>query len=613
MNTGPSAFDHRISRRQLLRTVTLGSAAALLATATTSAIPAAAAQLVSVAAAQPAGGKEFHGAWPFELPPNGHFNYMVGVAHGILRGGIYDDLITLPMAMYYWKQQQWLPLLANNWSFDNSANTFTIQLQSGLSWSDGKPLTSKDVVSTFWAARIIRNVVWQYIDSVTALDDLTVSFHMSKPSTIVERYVLRQVNILSDVHYGDWARKAQDLFNSGKDLDSPEGKQLNTDFQKFNPPQVIASGPFNFDYNSITNAQLTLVKNPAGYRASNVLFDKIVLYNGETPDITPIVLNKDVDYATHGFPPATEQAFQAAGIRVIRPPVYSGPALLMNLDKLTEFSDKRARQAIAYAVDRGQNGTVSLGQSGVGVKYMAGFSDLLVPNWISADDVQRLNPYPYDPAKATELLTAAGWQKSGDTWMTPNGTAADYELIFPAEFADWSASGQNLADQLTRFGMKVTPRSVTFTQEPDQVDKGDFQMAIQAWGASTQPHPHFSFVQDLFTHNIPIAANKGGKGMAFPLKQNTDASGPVDLEQLVVNAPLGLDEAAQRVSVTQAAIAFNELLPMVPLFERYGNNPALEGTRVVSWPPDSDPTVLNAPYGDNFTIMLLLTGDLKPV
>jgi peptide/nickel transport system substrate-binding protein len=604
MSAPSSALDHRISRRQLLRTVTVGSALALLAS-TTSAIP--------IAAAQTAGGKEFHGAWPFELPPNGHFNYMVGVAHGILRGGIYDDLIILPMAMYYWKAQQWLPLLANNWGFDRNANTFTVQLQSGLSWSDGKPLTSKDVVSTFWAARIIRNVVWQYIDSVTAVDELTVSFHMSKPSTVVERYVLRQVNILSDAHYGDWARKAQDLFNSGKDLDSPEGKQLNTDFQQFRPQQVIASGPFNFDYNSITNAQLTLVKNPSGYRASNVLFDKLVLYNGETPDVTPIVLNKDVDYATHGFPPATEQAFQAAGIRIIRPPVYSGPALLFNLDQLNEFSDKRARQAIAYAVDRGQNGTVSLGQSGVGVKYMAGFSDLLVPNWVSGDDVQRLNPYPYDPGKASELLRAAGWQKSGDTWQTPSGKAAEYELIFPAEFADWSASGQNLADQLTSFGIRVTPRSVTFTQQPDQVDKGDFQMAIQAWGASTQPHPHFSFVQDLFTHNIPIAANKGGKGMAFPLKQTTDVFGDVDLEQLVVNAPLGLEEAAQKVNVTQAALAFNELMPMIPLFERYGNNPALEGTRVVSWPPDTDPLFLNAPYGDNFTIVQLLTGELKPV
>jgi peptide/nickel transport system substrate-binding protein len=601
-----SAFDGRISRRQLLRTVTIGSGLALVAAAA-SAVPAAAEPALQ------AGGKEFHGAWPYELPPTGHFNFMFGITHAILRGGIYDDLITLPMAMYYWKQQQWLPLLADTWSFDQGASTFNVKLKSGLKWSDGSPLTSKDVVTTAWAARIVRNVLWQYIDSVTAVDELTASFHMFKPSTIVQRYVLRQLSPLADVQYGDWAKKAQDLFNSGKDLDSPEGKQLNTDFQQFHPQQVVASGPFNFDYNSITNAQLTLVKNPNGYGVNAIPFDKLVLYNGETPDVTPIVLNKDVDYATHGFPPATEQAFQSAGIRIIRPPVYSGPALLFNLDKLPEFGDKRARQAIAYAVDRAQNGTVSLGDSGIGVQYMAGFSDLLVPGWMSGDDIQRLNTYQYDQAKATQLLQDAGWRKSGDSWQTPDGRPAEYELIFPAEFADWSAAGQNLAGQLSAFGINVTPRSVTFTQEPDQVDKGDFQLAIQAWGASTQPHPHFSFVQDLFTHNIPIAANLGGKGMAFPLQQNTDALGPVDLEQLVVNAPLGLDEATQKMNVTQVAIAFNELMPMIPLFERYGNNPALDGLRVTGWPADSDPIVQNAPYGDNFAVMMLLTGQLKPV
>jgi peptide/nickel transport system substrate-binding protein len=607
MTDRSSAFDQRFSRRHLLRTATVGSGLMLLAAASPS-VPALAAP-----ADQAAGGKEFHGAWPYEVPPTGHFNYMVGITHAILRGGIYDDMITLPMAMYYWKEQRWLPLLASTWAFDANASTFNVTLQSGLQWSDGKPITSKDVISTFWAARILRNVVWEYIDNITAVDDLNVSFHMFKPSTIVQRYVLRQVNVLSDAQFGDWATKAQQLFASGKNMDSPEGKQLNTDFQQFHPQQVIASGPFNFDYNSITNAQLTLVKNPTGYGAANIPFDKLVLYNGETPDVTPIVLNKDVDYATHGFPPATEQAFQAAGIRIIRPPVYSGPALLFNLDKLPEFNDKRARQAIAYAVDRSQNGTVSLGASGIGVQYMAGFSDLLVPTWMSGDDVQRLNTYQYDQGKAAELLTAAGWQNSGGQWQTPSGQPAQYELIFPAEFADWSASGQNLADQLTAFGIQVTPRSVTFTQEPDQVDKGDFQLAIQAWGASTQPHPHFSFVQDLFTHNIPIAANLGGKGMAFPLQQTTDALGDVDLEQLVVNAPLGLDESQQKANVTQAAIAFNELMPMIPLFERYGNNPALDGVRVKGWPSDADPIVQNAPYGDNFTVMLLLTGQLQPV
>ena len=55
------------------------------------------------------GGKEFHGAWPYEVPPNGHFNLIFGVTHGILNGGIYLDVVLAPLAMYYWAQQQWLP------------------------------------------------------------------------------------------------------------------------------------------------------------------------------------------------------------------------------------------------------------------------------------------------------------------------------------------------------------------------------------------------------------------------------------------------------------------------------------------------------------------------
>lgn len=564
------------------------------------------------------GGKEFHGAWPYQVPPAGHFNLLEGVTQGILgsaSGGpfsIYADLVLSPMAMYYWKEQDWLPLLAEEWSFEEGSDEFVVTLKSGLKWSDGSPLTSKDVVSTFWAIRALRNVVWSYIDNVQADDESTVRFHMSKPSTVVERYVLK-VHIVSDAHYGEFANRVRELFEGGGDIDAPEGQDLLKEIQNFRPEQVLASGPFNFDYGSITNARLTLVKNATGLNADQVQFGTIVLFNGETPDVTPVVLAKDVDYATHGFPPATEKAFQEQGLRIIRPPVYTGPALIFNLDQLPEFKDKRVRQALAYAIDRNQNGTVALAESGKGVQYMAGFSDIAVPGWISESDLQKLNRYEQDPAKAEELLTAAGWTKSGDTWQTPEGKNAEYEILFPAEYADWSASAQNVAEQLTAFGIKVTPRSVTFSQQPIDVDKGNFQLALQNWGSSSNPHPHFSFVTDLFTHNIPIAANQGGKGMAFELKQQTDALGEVDLEQLVVDAALGLDEQAQKERVTTIAIAFNELLPMIPLFERYGNNPVLEGVRVQPWPADDDPIYLNAPYGDNFCVMMLLTGDLKPV
>ena len=63
--------------------------------------------------------------------------------------------------------------------------------------------------------------------------------------------------------------------------------------------------------------------------------------------------------------------------------------------------------------------------------------------------------------------------------------------------------------------------------------------------------------------------------MNFPLKQTTSA-GPIDLQAVVDKSAQGLNVDEQKKNVTAAAMAFNELLPIMPLWERYGNNPALE-------------------------------------
>jgi peptide/nickel transport system substrate-binding protein len=83
------------------------------------------------------------------------------------------------------------------------------------------------------------------------------------------------------------------------------------------------------------------------------------------------------------------------------------------------------------------------------------------------------------------------------------------------------------------------------------------------------------------------------------------------MQQLIVNSAQGLDEKAQKDAVATMAAAFNELLPIVPLWERYGNNPALD-KRVTGYPPDSDPIYKNAVYGDNFVVMMIMDGTLKP-
>ncbi|MBA2390885.1 MAG: peptide ABC transporter substrate-binding protein [Geodermatophilaceae bacterium] len=500
-----------------------------------------------------------------------------------------------------------MSLLVEEWETKADEDTFVIHLREGVQWSDGSDFTSADVVSTFDVGRLFKWTVFKYVDEVTALDDNTVEFHMAEPSTVVERYVLAE-RIRSRATYGELADRVAELIESGADDESDEWNALVQEVTEFRPEELIVTGPFNIDMNSVTEAQLTLVKNPESYLADTVRFDSVVLYNGETPVVTPLVLAGDVDYATHGFPPATESAFAEQGLRIVRAPTYSGPALFFNHD-LYPLNLPEVRQAIAYAINREENGTVSLGDSGRAVEMMAGLSDNLVPLWLSEDQIAELNTYEYDPAQGEELLTGIGFTRGDDgAWIDDQGNPLEFELTAPAEFADWSAAAENASEQLNNFGIRTTVRGVQFQQHLSDVNQGNFEIATRAWGIGSNPHPHFAYTQNLFTHNF--VASTEGAGMNFPMQQEVNGE-EVDFEQLVVQSAEGLDPEAQEENVAALAKAFNEILPVVPLWERYGNNPVLE-TRVGGWPADNDPLYNNAVYGDNFVTMWILDGTLGP-
>ena len=625
-----------VTRRRLLGTATAATLAAgaggRLAT-TSAAAPAPRTQIDRSLQNTTA---EFHGGTSYAAKPQGHFNTFVTDCI-FMPPHFYGDLIWQPFALFYWGTKEWLPLMATEWAFirtgqgspaaspvagsnqsslglatvEPGADTFQIKLRQGALWSDGTPFTAKDVLATYSVRRLMSNVVWQYLDHVEAPDDYTVNFVMKQPSTVVQRYVLR-TSTQSAVLYGDWAKKADDLFASGKSVDDPEGKQLLQQFTQFRPDTVIASGPYNFDPNNVGDAQLTLVRNEQAWNQDQVKFNSFLIYRGETDTISPVVLAKKIDYATHGFAPATEKQMISTGIRIVRPPIYSGPALYMNFGKFPQLADKRVRQALAMAINRDQNGIVSLADSGIGVKYMTGMSDNFVPDWIAEADIAALQTYPFDQEMAASRLQEAGWTKDGDTWKMADGNPASFELTFPAEYADWSAAGSDAAEQLSNFGFKVVPRAITYTQQPVDLDQGKFDLAIQGWGSSTDPHPHYSYTTAFFLHNT-LAINNGGQGIQFSLQQDTDVAGKVDLEQLTLDAADGLDEQAQKENVTTIAKVFNELLPIIPLFERYGNNAVLEGVRVKPWPGDEDPIYRNSPYADGINTILTLTGRLEPV
>lgn len=208
-------------------------------------------------------------------------------------------------------------------------------------------------------------------------------------------------------------------------------------------------------------------------------------------------------------------------------------------------------------------------------------------------------------------------------WLDDTGKRLEFEFLFQAEFADWSAAAKNACEQLTAFGIKCTGRSITYTQFNTEIWTGNFELASLTWGTA-RPHPHFSYGYDFRFYNpakggtgAADAGASGGTGdptkpgISFDLNVTTDAVGDVDLGALTDDVGRGADEEAQKEIIGQLALAFNELLPMVPIWERYGNNPA-PSRFAAGWLPDDDPIYKNSPYADSFVVMMILDGTLHP-
>ena len=580
---------YRVDRRRFLRDSALVSVGLVAAACAPGATP-------SGSGTAKKGG-EFHAAWPWDLPPKGHYNYLNSTA--IVSGSYLTDFFIPSLAVYRWAEGKW-----ENWLMESATQTgenYEVKLKQGLKWDDGKELTSADVATTYWIGRAQGFGIWTYADKLETPDKYTVRFHINRPSSLVPRLVLRN-GIRPDSQFGTFAKKIQDLYNSGKTTTSDEVKAAAKEVADFRPDNPPAIGPYKIDKASVTAAQMTMVKNPGGLYADRVNFDKIVVYQGETDAVTPLVLAGDVDYATHGFPLATDKAFGDNGIRVVRGPLYTGPAIVFHWTGAPEFQDKRLRQAVALAINKSESAKVTYGESAKAQKFMAGFSDNIVPLWVNAADQAKLKSYDYDVAAAAKLMTDAGFAKGGDGIWAKGGKPLAYELYFPSDFADWTSAANHAGDALNKFGIKITLRGAIRSTQLADVNGGKFQIAMMGWGVGN-PHPQASYIQDLQTFNTLQAAG----GMQYPLKQ-----GDVDFSALINAMGDGFDTEKQKDPVTKAAMAFNDLLPIVPLWERYGNNPVNEKKRVAKWPADSDPIYKNG-SGDSFVSIMIYNGTLKSI
>ena len=141
-----------------------------------------------------AAGRNFGADQSFDLPPKGNFHTLSGVTGSIPTNlGYLNDMIMLPGGIYNWEKQQYYYLLADESSaLSPDGLTFNYKVREGLKWSDGSPLTAKDVYNTFVMRYAMQQPVFNYIKDIELVDDSNVKFALNSPAPIAVYWIMRE-------------------------------------------------------------------------------------------------------------------------------------------------------------------------------------------------------------------------------------------------------------------------------------------------------------------------------------------------------------------------------------------------------------------------------------
>jgi len=332
------------------------------------------------------------------------------------------------------------PGLATSWTHSPDGLVWTFKIRSGVKWQDGVPLTAHDVAFTYTFMIKYQLQAFmaslQAVKTVTAPDDTTVVITCSRPKADI---LSMWVPILPE-HIWDRFHSYKAAYNYA------------------NKPPIIGSGPFEV-VKWVRGQYIHCVANKSYWggapKVDDLYFDLYTDQMTMASDLKSGQIQLAID-----LPPAQVKGLQSD-------PSISAQACAQKAFDYLSFNcyagasggnpvlrDWKFRNALNWAIDRDK--LVSLAYNG----YATPGSSLFEPNFYDPKLDWHWTPpageaYTFDLAKASQLLTAAGYPLVNGVRMNKQGKPIVLRLWARTESPQSQTMGRLITGWFDQLGLKI--------------------------------------------------------------------------------------------------------------------------------------------------------------
>ncbi|NMC46603.1 MAG: ABC transporter substrate-binding protein [Chloroflexi bacterium] len=435
------------------------------------------------------------------------------------------------------------PWLAESgtWADDT---TFDVTLRSGLTWTDGEPLTAEDVAFTFdlgkQYAALWFSPMWEYVESVTALSDTEVEFKLS-----------------SDPLYQEFENNLYNVPIVPKHLWESMSEEDITVGVNENP---IGSGAYKYLTNS--EDRNVWVRNEEwwgngvfGAPAPKYIVDILTSSNNIA---LGMVLKGELDLSNNFLPGVAEMVDKGYIKTYYAEAPYmlsANTAVLFLNTTMKPMDDAAFRRALAFAIDVPSIINVAYAQL---VKAASPSGLLPVLDKYVDQDVMAELGYSFDTAEAKQMLADAGYVDiDGDGFVeTPDGEKIELEVTCPSGWTDWMAAIDIIASSAQAAGINLTSAYPDYGAWNTALMGGTFSMTLNNWASmSNTPWTLYNL---LFRHPIQEQMQSGNFG-------RYDNPEVFDLVDALARIPMS-DEEGMKAACSAIQTAMLTDMPMIPLW-----------------------------------------------